>query len=177
MEYWRDIKGYEGLYQVSNYGRVRSVDRTVLYEDGRIGNFKGKIRKIKINNSGYCLVILNNHKSYLVHRLVAEAFIPNPNNLPCVNHKDEDKQNNFVFVNEDETVDLEKSNLEWCTQKYNCNYGSKQITNITSKHNKPILQFDLENKLIKEWVSSRQASRELGYSQGNISSCCNGKDC
>lgn len=101
IEEWRDIKGYEGLYQVSNLGKVR--------------NKKGKVLKQYRNNKGYPCVHMyknNKYKTKNVHRLVAISFIENPNNLPQVNHKDEDKTNNVV------------TNLEWCTNKYNCNYGN-----------------------------------------------------
>ena len=112
-EVWRDVVGYEGLYQVSNLGRVRSVDRVTfstgtMREDANY-HFKGKLLKQGNRNasiSPYKQVVLykdRKHKTYGVHRLVAEAFIPNPNNLPQVNHKDENKGND------------EKENLEWCT--------------------------------------------------------------
>lgn len=115
-EVWSDIKDYEGYYQVSNHGRVRSVDRYVIKD--RTGNLafkKSRIIAINKQNSGYLYVTLNKcnkNKNFLVHRLVAEAFIPNPDNLEQVNHKDEVKTNNYV------------DNLEWCTRKYNCNYGT-----------------------------------------------------
>ena len=102
-EEWRDIEGWEGLYQISNLGRVYSCANR---------NYK----KLTIRKTGYVVVSLicrskNMRKQYKVHRLVAQAFIPNPNNLPCINHKDENKENNRV------------DNLEWCTNKYNSNYG------------------------------------------------------
>ena len=117
MEVWRAVKDYEGLYEVSNLGRIRSVPRTV-----RVGKGKGyerliesKILSPSINGSGYKIIILKkpNHKVICrtIHRLVAEAFIPNPNNLTDVNHKDEDKMNNNV------------ENLEWMAHKDNMNWG------------------------------------------------------
>ena len=101
---WKDIKGYEGLYKVSNLGEIKS-------------KHKGKWIKLKCSKSAGCyrkVTLCRNDKKEvkLVHRLVADTFIPNPNNLPCVNHKDENPSNNMVI------------NLEWCTQKYNMNYGS-----------------------------------------------------
>lgn len=102
-EIWRPVVGYEGLYEVSSYGRVRSLRR-------------GRILTSSINRDGYvrCHIKVNGvSKYYLVHRMVAEAFIPNPDNLPQVNHKDEDKTNNRV------------ENLEMCNAKYNSNYGSR----------------------------------------------------
>ena len=119
IEVWRPVVGYEGRYEVSNYGAVRSLNY----------NNKGYIMVLKnyIAPNGYCRVCLwkgKEHKTPLVHRLVAEAFLPNPNNYPQVNHKDENKQNNYLFVNPDGSVDSEKSNLEWCTAEYNTNYGN-----------------------------------------------------
>ena len=114
QEIWKDIEGYEGLYQVSNFGRVKSLDRYVL----RNGNslFVNGIVLSQLNNRGYLTVRLCNsgkYKNYLVHRLVANAFIRNDNNYSEINHIDENKHNNHV------------DNLEWCDRKYNVNYGSR----------------------------------------------------
>ena len=117
-EIWKDIQGYEGIYQVSSHGRVRSLDRIVVRPNGNGDYFaKGKIIYVVLTKHGYNEVHLhkdNKTKIYKVHRLVAQAFIKNPNNLPCVNHIDENKTNNNV------------NNLEWCTYKYNNNYGTKK---------------------------------------------------
>lgn len=113
-EIWRPIEGYEGLYEVSSYGRVRSLDR---YD--RMNHFrKGRIMKQSYNGNGYLTVDLclnGKVKKYLGHRLVAQVFIKNPCNLPQINHIDEDKSNNRV------------ENLEWCDAKYNTNYGTARI--------------------------------------------------
>lgn len=158
-EIWRPIKGYEGLYEVSNLGRVRSLDRWCSHRRGKQLK-KGKILLGGKDYDGYRLVLLykeGKRKTFKVHRLVAEAFIPNPNNLPQVNHKDENKLNNSV------------DNLEWCDAKYNSNYGTH-----LEKISKKVLQYDLEGNFIKEWQSTRECERN-GFSHTGISSCCRGK--
>lgn len=154
MEIWKDIAGYEGLYQVSNWGRVKSLWFS-----------KEKILKGGRNNKGYLSVLLckdGKIKRHLIHRLVAEAFIPNPLNLSEVNHKSEDKLDNRV------------ENLEWCDHKYNNNYGTRN-DRISEKLSKTVLQFSKTGEFIKEWESMIEIQRQLGYSQGNISNCCTGR--
>lgn len=117
QEIWKDIKGYEGLYQVSNLGRIRSTDKIV--KRGKNGDYfrKGIILKPQKSKNGYLVCKLSKNgicPSKNIHRLVAEAFIDNPNNYPCINHKDENKQNNIV------------DNLEYCSYEYNNNYGTKK---------------------------------------------------
>lgn len=116
-EEWRDIIGYEGLYQVSNLGRVRSLDRTFIRSDGRLHNKQGRILTPGKNPRGYLFVNLSdiNHKitPTRIHRLVVQTFIPNPECLPQVNHIDENKLNNSI------------TNLEWCTNSYNTSYGTR----------------------------------------------------
>ena len=117
MEEWKSIPGYEGLYEVSSYGRVKSLEKSYVKKNGIMDHKPEIILSPKNNGTGYFIVCLyknKTHKYYLIHRLVALTFLPNPNNLPCVNHKDEDKTNNRV------------DNLEWCDQKYNVNYGMSQ---------------------------------------------------
>ena len=162
-EIWKPIKGYEGLYEVSNFGRIRSLDRWCSHRRGKQLK-KGKILKLLKDTSGYLFVRLcknNKVKTYLVHRLVAEAFIDNPNNLPQINHKDECKTNNIV------------SNLEWCDRKYNINYGTR-TEKCSKKLSKPVLQYDLEGNFIKEWESTHECERN-GYNHGNVAACCRGK--
>ena len=121
MEEWKSIPGYEGLYEVSNLGRVRSVERCDRF------NRKIVSKILKPNYvSGYLRVGMYKNKTfkyYLIHRLVAQAFLPNPDNLPEVNHKDEDKSNNRV------------DNLEWCDRSYNMNYGTVQQRRIQTNIN------------------------------------------
>ena len=115
-EIWRPVVGYEGLYEVSSLGRVRSLDRYVKSKSYRL--HKGKILSPAKDTTGYLKVVLScngKSKTIKVHRLVAIAFLYNPDNLPEVNHLDEDKTNNRV------------DNLEFCNRKYNCNYGSRNI--------------------------------------------------
>lgn len=115
-EIWKDIKGYEGLYQVSNIGRVKSLKRHRRGSGKELVCVNEKIKALQDNGHGYMTTTLyQNNKGQVVyiHRLVAVAFISNPNNLPCVNHINEDKSNNSA------------SNLEWCSYEYNNNYGTK----------------------------------------------------
>ena len=132
LEIWKDIEGYEGLYQVSNFGRVRSLDRYVEYigtnqthKKMNMKQFKkGKILVPMLHKNGYLFIALPK-KQKSIHRLVAEAFIPNPNNLPQVNHKDCNKQNNNF------------KNLEWCNQSYNTKhaYDNNLIQHYCKKEN------------------------------------------
>lgn len=145
MEIFKDIKGYEGLYQVSNMGNVKSL--------GNGGsNSKEKILKPQKNYKNYLFVGLwkqGKRKFYLIHRLVAEAFINNPNNYEEVNHRDEDKTNNTI------------ENLEWCTHFYNCNYSqSKQVLCV-------------ETGIV--YPSTIEVERQLGFANSHISSACTGR--
>lgn len=160
-EIWKDIRDYEGLYQVSNTGKIKSLN---YRHTGR-----EKIMKHSVNNKGYLFVKLwknRKFKSFRVHRLVAEAFIPNPNNLPFINHKSEIKTQNNV------------ENLEWCDAKYNNNFGTRKERvgekTTNGKCSKLVLQIDkTTNEVIAEFPSMHQVERELGIS--HISECCLGK--
>lgn len=153
-EIWKDIKGYEGKYQVSNYGRVKSLN---YRHTG-----KEQLLKPALQTNGYlCVSLYKPLKLYLIHRLVAEAFIPNPDNLPQVNHKDEDKTNNHV------------NNLEWCSLLYNIRYGTGLKRKITNRCKK-VYQYTLDGEFVREFESVAECGRN-GYNQGAIVSCCKGK--
>lgn len=194
QEIWKDIEGYPN-YQISNLGNVKSLN----YK--RTG--KDKFLKLVKLKCGYLSVIFHKEgkvKLNYIHRLVAQAFIPNPNKYLEVNHKDEQKTNNCV------------SNLEWCDRKYNVNFGtrSERVGKAISKANKglkrtqetkdkisaahkgkkqpqeqiekrvkaiskPILQLTKDGDFIRQWESAKQAERELNINQGNIIKCCKGK--
>lgn len=151
-EEWREILGYEGLYEVSNTGFVRKVN-------------SGHILKDRDNGRGYRYVRLHNGSIYTVyvHRLVAKAFLPNPLGLPQVNHKNEVKDDNRV------------ENLEWCTAKYNVNYGMALEKNRIHNSIK-IAQYDLDGNWIKDWDSGKAAVIGLGgNSLSTINNCLKGR--
>ena len=170
-EIWSDIKEYESWYQISNKGRIRSVDRTVKCKDGSIRFYKGKVMTCVKDKDGYnCTGLSKNGiiKNYRVHRLVAQAFIPNPENKPQINHKDENPANNHVC------------NLEWVTNQENVNYGSHNEKQAKSLINHPILsnpvcQFDLNGNHIKTYPSAAQAERDLNVASTQIGMCCRHK--
>ena len=178
LELWKDIPSYEGHYQVSNFGRVKSIK-----------NDKARILKERYSN-GYVLVLLYKDgiaKSYKVHRLVAMAFIENSNNLTQVNHKDFNRKNNIV------------ENLEWCSAKENIQHnfkkgnveniikhskelgekygGNKKAMNVLKmKLSKKVCQIDKNTKqIIKVWNSSKEVERTLKIANSSISNCCLGK--
>lgn len=169
-EIWRNIPNYEGLYKVSNLGRVRSVDRLVTYKNGVHHLHKGKLISYDTDVNGYYYIYLYKHgkrKAFKVHRLVALAFISNPHHYPCINHKDENRQNNNV------------NNLEWCTVKYNNNYGHHAIKERKSMLNnklksKPVLQYTKDGKFINEWPSCAEAGRH-GFDPSSVIRCCKGR--
>lgn len=166
IEIWKPVPGYEERYEVSSFGRVRSLPRLVLRhrgKDNELVPYDGKILKPLLTLKGYCMVALysgkgKKHKKFFVHRLVAEAFIPNPECFPIINHKDEIKENNRA------------DNLEWCTYKYNGSYGSRENLNC-----KGVDQYTTDMKFVRHYKSRREAYRETGVFDSNIADCVHGK--
>ena len=169
-EKFRPIKNYEGLYEVSNYGRVKRL----LFINNNIKKSKEKVLScLKCSNNKKCYIAFvlsknGKEKRYYTHRLVAQAFIPNPDNLPQINHKDGNKQNNRV------------DNLEWCDGFYNQQHavktGLREIkTGKDCKNIKPILQYDKNMNLITKWEYIKQVSDILNIPAPNICNCCKGK--
>lgn len=164
-EIWKDIKCYEGLYQVSNLGRVRSLDRTVWNGAGFFVMY-GRILKPR-TSTPYSRVTIK-QKDYYIHRLVAEAFLLNPDNLPQVNHKDENKRNNVA------------ENLEWCDQKYNNTYGTKlerqaQKQRGIMRNNKPIEQYTLDGIFVSKYLSATIAAKKCGIDNSSVCKAAHGK--
>ena len=173
-EEWRDIAGYEGKYMVSNTGKVKSLNYSNTGKEG--------ILEAHANEKGYLRVMLckdGKKKVYRVHRLVAQAFIPNPDNLPQVNHIDENKENNCM------------DNLEWVTCSENINHGTRNqrvveklkgrklseesVKKVAEKLSKPVFSVDKVTGEIKNFPSAIEASRQTGIDKGNITRCCQGK--
>ena len=143
-EIWKDIEGYEGLYQVSNMGRVKSLQHS-----------KEKILKPHNTGKGYLMITLsvNGKKTnHFIHRLVGLVFIPNPHKLPCINHKNCDRGNNMA------------ENLEWCDYQYNTDYSVS----------KPILQYTKNGEFVREWKSIISVEKNTNYNNAHISKCCKG---
>ena len=151
VETFVEIEGFE-KYEVSNLGKVRNIK-------------SGIVLKPWVTKDGYlrhCLYKHNKQKKLLLHRIIATAFIDNPEGKPCVNHIDENKLNNDL------------SNLEWCTVRENNIHGTR-TKRVAEKLSQKVIQLDLNDNVLNEFESMRQAERETGVSVGNISSCCNGK--
>lgn len=159
-EIWRPIKGYEGKYEVSNKGRVRSLTRYCMHFGYRKALIRGRLLIGHKDTSGYIMVGLHNKgtiKNLLVHRLVAQAFIPNPHKYPIINHKDENKANNHV------------KNLEWCTQKYNVNYGTaKKRARSTLKINRTQGKTNIDKILMKTHITKKALAKGLGISDTTL---------
>lgn len=166
-ELWKPVVGFEGLYEVSNLGRVKTLAK-------KHNNYTDKLLKPIKNPFGYVYVMLSGRKHIFVHRLVAQAFILNKLNKPFVNHKNGDKEDN------------RHCNLEWCTRSENQLHGYRTGLLKVNKtmlgkrgvlccHSKPIEQYTIDGVFIKKWSSQKEAARELKLSQGNINSTITGR--
>lgn len=171
QEIWKDIEGYEGSYQVSNCGKVRSLTRKVSCMGGQ-RTIKGKVLKPTVSSNLYLTVDLRQHqkhKTQSIHRLVAQAFIPNPQKYNVINHKDNNPQNNIV------------TNLEWCTQSYNVKYAyekgnAKRTSGCFKKGNIPhnrrkINQYSKNKDFICSYISIKQASNYTHIKRSAINNC------
>lgn len=154
-EIWKDIPGYNGLYQISNLGHVKSLNFNNSNKENLLSIY---------NHNGYLRVGIRHNKllhNHLVHRLVAEAFIPNPENLPVINHKDGNKSNNSI------------ENLEWVTSRENTEHAIREnlrpSMNCSRWGKYPISQYSINGKFIKTWISQREVERVLGFKQASIS--------
>lgn len=150
IEEWKDIDGYQGRYQVSNFGNIRNKMHKALSQE--------------ITKNGYKRVTLTKDKKqkhYAVHRLVAKAFIDNSLNYPCINHKDENRGNNNV------------NNLEWCTYSYNINYGSRNFK--VQNNSKKVQQMDFAGNVLATYISVGFAAKIMSVDPSNIYKCCDGK--
>lgn len=146
MEEWRDVIGAEEYYQISNLGRIKNKGTGDILKPSRSGGYRHIVLRYGVNRNA------------TIHRLVAEAFIPNPFNFRCVNHKDENKLNNRA------------DNLEWCTHRYNNAYGRN-----ATQRNQRIIQYDLNGNALRIWENMKEACEELGIYYQGISACCRGK--
>ena len=180
IEIWKtavyDGEVYEGLYQVSNWGRILSLN----YRN----TGKAELMNPRKRKDGYFQVCLRKNKESkkcYVHRLIAETFLPNPEGKPCVNHKiegEEGKKINMVFFNEDGSIDKERTSIEWATYEENNNYATHNErsakTRTNGKLSKKVLQLSLTGELIREWPSTAECARN-GFDNGAVCKCCNGK--
>lgn len=163
MEVWRDIKGYEGLYQVSNEGKVRSIDRVIISGDGKARHYTTKLLSQSLNDKGYYAICLPKGNKKTVHRLMAETFLEVPEelkqyigtNMLHVNHKDENKLNNKI------------DNLEWCSLPYNVNYGTARARMAETKR-KNVYKY-VDGELVGEYESLKEAAEKNNRNESTIS--------
>ncbi len=167
-EEWRDVVGHEQYFLISNYGRLKRKERYVYCNRNKsYSKYKEKIMRLYHNKLGYVLAELSacgTRVRFNVHHNVADAFLPNPNNYPYVNHKDENPRNNTI------------TNLEWCTPKYNSNYGScrKKIrdTRIEKGYAQAVVLYDYDGNFIKEYKTAKDAALDNGMTRKTVSNCC-----
>lgn len=179
MEIWKDVKGYEGFYQVSNTGRVKSLDRTIYFSDGRIRKYAGQIlNRNSKTSSGYkqCILKVNGISKYAyIHRLVAETFIENPKNKREVNHingnKDDNRVENLEWVTASENdYHAVKSGLRFPSEK------QKAIASYYGKLNgKPVIQLTRTGDTVCRYGSASEADRAMGFKLGSVGEACRGK--
>lgn len=168
-EIWKDIQGYDGIYQISNYGKVKICEHIIYTKDNVLIKVKERIMKTFITR-GYEQVILQKNgksKHYQVHRLIAQSFIPNPENKPQVNHINGIKTDNRL------------ENLEWCTQRENQIHAyktglQKSLKGIENIMSKPVIRIDFLGNVLEEYGSTMEAERKTGIYHSNISKCCKG---
>ena len=171
-EIWKAVEGYDGIYEVSNLGQVRSLDRYVpalCNRNGEIRNYlrRGKVLKQRKVFGGYMVVSFTvsetgTHENRFVHRLVAQAFVPGYREDLDVNHKDEDKTNNRA------------DNLEWCSPSYNTQYGNRNTTMVEQRRRDVVMMSD-DGTIIREFPSIQEAARAVGISAGHICRVCKGE--
>lgn len=177
VEIWKDVIGYEGYYQVSNIGNVRSIDRTIIDSNSIKFNYKSKLLKPANNKDGYLQVGLSKNcktNSYCVHALLAKAFILNPENKPTVNHKDGNKHNNHIdnlewATKSEQAIHSLKNNLRTMPNVWQGKFGSKHCAS------KGVSQYTKNNVHIKDYGSIIEASNKLKIDSGTISKVCKGK--
>ena len=183
---WKPIPGYEGIYEASNKGEIRSFDKVITQKNGTDRTIKGRVMKQRKNNRGYHIITLNKDsvsKDYLVHRLIAFAFLPNPDNLPQVNHIDGNKSNNCI------------ENLEWCDQTHNMLEAYRTGLRVATPpvfteedrkrmseqrkgrpikaQQKPVMQMDLDGNDIQAFDNAADACKQLGFKdKTGIYDCC-----
>lgn len=170
QEIWKPVKGFEGLYEVSNLGRVMYVPHPITQKAASGTVFTRTFKKHLMNpckqRTGYLLCTLHDaeyrQRYKLVHRIVAEAFLENPDNLPCINHKDEDRTNNCV------------SNLEWCSYVYNVNYGTRN-EKMAAAFRKPTGKYDISGALVATYPSAKDAASANNIAWGTLRNALSGR--
>lgn len=166
QEIWKPIKGYEGQYEASNTGYIKSIERDVLGKDGKKYHRKERILKTWVDRGGYLRVSLYDKKikkkSCKVHRLIGLTFLSPVKGKDEINHIDEDKTNNAVW------------NLEWCTHKENNNHGTR-LARIAKANSKPVGQYTIDGKLVKTWESTMEVERKLGFNSSGVSRVARGE--